>query len=81
MWIDGFVAVVIVPHDVVEIDGLRNSGILKQLTRVRPQVRIVDNPAAITFEMQMIDRVEPDQSREKTPIRFGDLIANQIALL
>ena len=41
---------------------------------------VVGNPPQIAFEVRVIDRVEPHQCRKQSQIRFGEIVAGQIAL-
>lgn len=73
------VAEMIVPNDMRQAHGFRHAGSLKKFSGVGPHVRIIDDTPAIAFEMQMIHRIEADQSCKQPPIRFGDLIADEIS--
>jgi hypothetical protein len=62
----------------VKIHSLRDALHLIEITRIGPEVRIIDDPFAVTFEMQMINWVKPDQCGEQAPIRFGQGVAHQV---
>lgn len=74
------VAVVIVVADVVEMGGLCHAFDLVKLTGVGPKVRVFDQLAAITFEMPMVNDIEPNERRPETPIGFGQGVACQITV-
>ena len=80
LWIDAVVTEVIVPHDVIEVYGLRHSGPLIQFPRIGPEVRIVDNPFPVALEMQVIDEIEAEKGCSKTPVCLGDPISHEIAM-
>ena len=71
--------IVVVAHDMLHSDGLCDAGHLVQFPRIGPQVGVIDQPLAIAFEMQVIDRIEPYKSGEQAPVCLGDLIARKIA--
>ena len=55
MRIDGFVAGMIVPHDVFKIGGLGDTGPLVKLAGVGPEIGVVGDAASIAFEMHVVD--------------------------
>jgi hypothetical protein len=61
--------------DMLEIDCLGDARGLEQSARIVPQVRVIDDPAQIAFEMGDIDRVIAQQRGKQPPIGFGDVIA------
>ena len=71
---------VIVPLDVIEIDGVRDARHLIQIAQIIPKICIVDDAPQIAFEVAVIDGVETYERREQPPIRFGDLPPDQITL-
>ena len=70
-------ALVIVVLDVLDIDGLRDPRQVVDFTRVAPEMRIIDNPAQVAFEMTEVDLVKPDQRREQPDVGLGELLAQQ----
>jgi hypothetical protein len=62
---------VVVALDVVEIHRVCNAVMLVKIAQVRPEIRIIDNPAKIAFEVAVINGVEPNQRREQAPVRLG----------
>ena len=68
---------VVVPLDVIDANGFGDSGLLIKIEQVTLQVRVIDDPAKIAFEMSVIYDVEPNQRAEETPIGFDDAIANK----
>ena len=63
-WVNAFMAIMIMPHDMGQVYGLGNARHLIQFFRVSPKVWIIDNPFAIAFEMKVIDRIKTDQGWE-----------------
>ena len=80
MRIDGFVAIMIMPYNVLQIDRFSHAGPLIQFAGEAPQVWIVDDPFAITLEVKVINAVKTDQCRPKPPVCFGQPIPEQIAV-
>ena len=78
--IDRGVTAVIVPLDIIEINGVSDAGRLIEITDVYPQVLIVDEPAPIALEMTYVYRIKPHQGRKQSPIGFSDLGPNEIPL-
>ncbi len=62
--IDCGVTAVIVPLDIIEIDGVSDAGRLIEITDVSPQGLIVDEPAPIALEMTHVYRIKPHQGRK-----------------
>ena len=62
--IDGRVAGIVVPLDLIEVDGLGDARDLVQLAQVVPQIWIVDDAPQIAFEVTVIDSVEADERGE-----------------
>ena len=69
---------VIVPLDVIQIDGFRDAGLLIQIKKVAVQIWIIRNAPEIAFEMEMINRIEANQRAEQPPIRFHNSISKKI---
>jgi hypothetical protein len=63
---------VVMPLDVIEVHGVRDRWPLIELAREFHEVRIVGDSADIALEVQVVDRVEPDQRRKQPPVRFRD---------
>ena len=59
---------IVVALDMVEIDGLGNAVGLVKIFEIAEQVRIVDDPTDVAFEVAVIDRIEPDQGDEQLPV-------------
>ena len=57
-WIDRLMALIIVPLDVVHVDGLGNSGDAIELAQVAGQVRILGDPLQIALEVTVVNCVE-----------------------
>ena len=78
-WIDRFVALIVVTLDVREIRRLSDARPLIELACICPQMRVVDQPANVAFEVSNIHRIEANQRREEAPIRFRYLVARQVS--
>ena len=78
--VDGLMAFVVMPFNMLHIDCLSDAGLLVQIAQVFRKVGIIGNAPDITLKMTYVDRIKPDQRGEQTPIRFSDLIARQIPL-
>jgi hypothetical protein len=77
--VHGHHAAVVVLLDVEEVDRLGDAGVLIELARVGPQVRVVDQAPEVALEVADVDRIEPDQRGEQTPIGFGDPVTREVA--
>src|SRR3954451_11267376 len=53
--VDRPVREVVVAADVVEADGLRDAGRPVEVARVRPEVRVVDDPLQAALEVDVVD--------------------------
>ena len=62
--IDIVVRVIVVTLDVIEIDGLRDSGNLIEIAQVSVEIRIIDDSPKIALEMPVINRIESNQRYE-----------------
>ncbi len=79
--VDGFVAGIIVPFYVLEIDRLAHvRPLVVEFAREGPQIRIIHQAAQVALEVAVIDRVESHQRREQTPIGFGNAGTAEITL-
>ena len=68
--IEPHMAGVVVLLDVIEIHGARDPRPLIEFAREFHEVRIVGDPADVGLEVNVVDRIEPDQRREQPPVRF-----------
>ena len=68
--IDVVVRDVVMSLDVVEIDGLGDTVLLVEIAQVAEEVRVIDNPTQVAFEVTVIDSVEPNQRGKQPPVRF-----------
>src|SRR5438874_2469383 len=71
---------VVMALDVIEVDGLAETALLKQIARVGPKMRVVDDSPQVALEVAEVDGVETDERREQPDVRLGHPIANQIPL-
>ena len=69
---------VVVTFDVIDAHGLGDSGLLIEIKHVALELRIIDNPSEIAFEMAVINDIEPDERAKQAPIGFHDALAEQI---
>ena len=74
-------AEMVMPRDVIKPNCAGNAIPLIKLAGIGPEVRIIDDPRAVAFEMPVIDRIEPDQRREQSPVGLGDPVTHQIAVV
>ena len=72
-WIDVVVGDVVVPLDVVEVDGIGDAVGLIEVFEVTEEVGVVDDPSKVAFEMAMVDGVEAYEGDEQAPIGFDKL--------
>ena len=72
-WIDVVVGDVVVPLDVVEVDGIGDAVGLIEVFEVTEEVGVVDDPSKVAFEMAMVDGVEAYEGNEQAPIGFDKL--------
>ena len=69
-------AVVVVPHDVVEVDRRRDTRPLVQFSGIGPKVGIVDDPLPVALEVQVIDQIKAKEGGDEPPVGFGDPAAH-----
>ena len=73
------VAAVVVALDEVDVHGVGDAGHLIHVAHEPPEVRVVDDAAAVALEVAVVDGVEADQRREQANVGFGEPRARQIA--
>src|SRR6266571_6148432 len=76
--IDVVVRKVIVTFDVVKVHRLGNARQLVEIEQKTLEVRVINDTAEIAFEVDIIDRVEPDQRTEEPPICLHRFRAEQV---
>jgi hypothetical protein len=74
--IDVAVTAIIVPFNVIEIDGIGDARYLIEIAQIIPEIWIVDDAAQITFEVTVVNGVEADQRGEQPPVSLSDASAN-----
>ena len=79
--IDVVVRNIVMPLDVVEVDSFRDPIGLVEIFQVAEKIRIVDDPADITFEMTVVHGVEAKQGDEQPPVRLDVSRAEEVALI
>ena len=72
-WIDVVVGDVVMPLDVVEVDGVGDAVSLIEVFEVAEEVRVVDDAPEVALEMAVIDGVEAHEGDEQAPIGFDEL--------
>jgi len=72
---------VVVPLDLVEVDGVAEPRGLEQVAGVRPQHRHLGELVAVALEVAVVDRVEPHRRREEAHVCLGDRVAHQVATI
>jgi hypothetical protein len=60
--------------DVIEIDGVGDARLPIQIHQIALQIWVIDDTAKIALEMAVIDRVEPNKSAKKPPVRLDNMI-------
>ena len=64
---------VIVPLDMVEVDGVGDAVGLIEVFQVAEEVWVIDDSPEVALEMAMIDGVEAHEGDEQAPIGFDEL--------
>ena len=71
--IDVVVGDVVMPLDVVEVDGVGDAVGLIEVFEVAKEVRVVDDPPKVALEMAVVDSVEAYKGDEQAPVGFNEL--------
>ena len=66
---------VVVGADLVEVDGLGDAWPLVEVTRVRPQVLVLDELSDRALEVNLVDGVESNERREQAPVGLDRSVA------
>src|ERR1700676_942687 len=66
---------IIMTLDVIEVDRLRDPRLLIKIHQVALQIRIIDHPPDVAFEVTVINDIETDERAKQTPIHFDDALA------
>src|SRR5690606_22679479 len=77
--VDGAMAPVIVPLDVLEVDGVGDSGLPVQVAREARQVGVVDEPPQVALEVPVVHGVEADEGGEQAPVGLREGVAGEVA--
>ena len=72
-WIDVVVGDVVMPLDVVEVDGVGDAVGLIEVFEIAEEVGVVDDPPEVALEMAVVDGVEAHEGDEQAPIGFDEL--------
>src|SRR5215213_11349703 len=72
---------VVVPLDLLEVDGLAEARRLEEVARVAPQRGQRGQRAAVALEVRVVDGVEADQRREQPYVGLRERGAHQVAAL
>ena len=70
---------VVVPLDMVEIDGLRDTLHLVEVPKVAVEMGVVDDAPEVAFEMPVVDGIEPEQRDKQPPIGLDELGTEEVA--
>ena len=70
---------VIVTLDMIEVDGVGDTGLLIQVHQVTLEVWVIDDAAEVAFEVTVINDIKPDERTEKAPVGFDDAFVEQVA--
>src|SRR5882724_6099095 len=65
---------VVMTLDMIEIDGIGDARLLIQIHQITLQIWVIDNSAQIALEMAVINRVEPNKSAKKPPVRLDNTV-------
>jgi hypothetical protein len=71
--IDGVVGDIVVPLDMVEVDGMGDPVGLVEVSEVTEEVRVVPDSSDITLKMAMVDHIEPHQGDKEPPVGLNEL--------
>ena len=71
---------VVMALDVIEVDGLAETALLKQIARVGPKMRVVDDSPQVALEVAEVDAVETHERGEETDVRLGQLAVHEVPL-
>ena len=69
--INGFVAVIIVRFNVLQIYSLTYSRLLVKISHVIREIGVVSDPLLVGFKMTKIDCIKANKCCKKPPIGFG----------
>src|SRR6476469_2593022 len=69
------------PFDVIEVHSPGNAVDLVKIFQITVEMAVVDDPSKVAFEMSVIHGIEPDEGDEETPVRLGDLRAEEITAI
>ena len=64
--------------DVIDAHRLGDSGLLIKIEHVTMEVRVIENATKVTFEVTVVNDVEPNEGAEEAPVGFNDSIAKQV---
>ncbi len=73
-------AAVIMPLDVIHVDGRGDAGLLIKIAQIVREVRIVDDTPQVALEMAVVDGIEAYERREQPQVGLGDRAARKVAL-
>ncbi len=77
-WVHRVMAAIVVVFDVGDVDGRGDARVLVQIADLSREVRIIGNTTEVAFKVPDINRIKPQQRREQTPVRLGQVIPHQI---
>ena len=71
--IDAVVGAIVVPLDMVEVDGMGDPVGLVEVSEVTEEVRVVPDSSDITLKMSVVDRIEPHQGDKESQVGLNEL--------
>ena len=77
-WVNRVVSDVVVALDMIEINRLRDARLLIKIHQITLEAGIIDDAPKVTFEVEIINDIEPNECAEKPPVRFHDPVTEEI---
>jgi len=71
-WVNVGMTLVVMQLDVFKIASFLHTGLLVQIFEIVPEIWILKNVAQVALEVDVINRIEAEQSREYTPVSFSN---------
>jgi hypothetical protein len=72
---------VIVALDVIEVDGVAETGCLEEVARIRPEHGHLRELLTVALEVPVINGIETYKSAEEAYVDFGDRVADEVTLV
>ena len=71
-WVNLAMSHVIMTLYMIQVDRIRNAGLLKKVAQIALEIRVIHNSAQVTFEVPVVNGIEADQGTEQAPIGFDN---------